>query len=126
MNPHDNPLLETGGLTRFANSTVHQHVQTDTTHVSVRVAMGQRIGATTTNGPSRWPAGAGPSSCSRRRSPRSWSGTSMTRRKKHCLQWCAPHFSPAGMPPTEAPRRKNPQSPARREINRNSVKKPSP
>jgi PmbA protein len=38
-----------GGLTRFANSTVHQHVQTDTTHLSVRVAVGQRVGATTTN-----------------------------------------------------------------------------
>jgi predicted Zn-dependent protease len=39
----------TGGLTRFANSTVHQHVQTDATSLSIRVAIGQRVGATTTN-----------------------------------------------------------------------------
>ena len=38
-----------GGLTRFANSTVHQHVQTDTTSIAVRVATGGRIGATSTN-----------------------------------------------------------------------------
>lgn len=45
-----------GGLTRFADSTVHQHVTADVTNVSVRVAVGGRIGATATNDVT--PAGA--------------------------------------------------------------------
>ncbi len=38
-----------GGLTRFANNVVHQHVASDDTTVSVRVVLDGRVGTSTTN-----------------------------------------------------------------------------
>ena len=45
-----------GGLARFAGSAIHQHVATDDTSVSVRVATGGRVGVASTNDAT--PAGA--------------------------------------------------------------------
>ena len=39
-----------GGLCRFARSAIHQHVDADDTTISVRVAVGGRVGTAVTNG----------------------------------------------------------------------------
>ncbi|HWD10119.1 MAG TPA: TldD/PmbA family protein, partial [Actinomycetota bacterium] len=40
---------ESGGLTRFADSVIHQHTERSDAQVRVRVASGKRVATATTN-----------------------------------------------------------------------------